>query len=125
MFDDMLNDEIHVIKADGTRQGPFKTTIGKGKATVFDTSIDVSAGDQVERSLPGGKIEMYEVRDVDYSPGLGGFNGIPPNYKLHLEKQGLKPRMEPRAMTVHINGSSGFQVGDYNQMNVGTALAEL
>ncbi|WP_124302565.1 hypothetical protein V8U11_10855 [Pseudomonas chlororaphis] len=81
-FGMLHNETVYIIKADESRQGPFKTKVGK-TATIFEKELDIDVGDVLERPIPGNKIERYKITDVTYSSGLVT---IPPHYSLKLQK---------------------------------------
>ena len=105
-FDKLLNDSVFVINHEGQRNGPYKTTISKGKATVFDKTIDVEEGFKLIRSLPNGKEESYTILESNYSPGLGS---IPPHYSLILRKDSslLQKERSVNPTNISISNVSG------------------
>lgn len=71
---------IVLVKKDGQRvEG--QAIVTQGNATVFDGKFPVEVGDEIERTLPSGIVERYEVTDSGYSPALGG---IPEHYAIKL-----------------------------------------
>lgn len=63
-FADLTNDHIALIKPNGSRH-PAKATVdsSKGRIIVFDKQFPVEVGDAIERALPAGRTQMYEVLD--------------------------------------------------------------
>lgn len=118
----LQKDQVFIVKADGTRTGPFKTTVSQGSATIFDAKLDVNDGEKLVRSLPNGKEEVYLILSAEYSPGL---HSIPPHFNLKLQKTTAIQPGVPRSTTVNIHHSTGIQVGDHNVVNIQNALNEL
>lgn len=121
-FSELLTDTVFVEKSDGTRQGPFKAAVSATSASIFDLTLDVDEGEQLVRPLPNGKNETYLVTLVEYSEGL---HGIPASYTLALQKTTAIRNAPTGQTTVHINNSSGIQVGNHNVLNIQNALNEL
>lgn len=116
-------DAVFIEKPNGSRNGPYKTAVVDGAANIFDATLDVDEGDKLIRPLPNGKEEVYLVTHTAFSQGLRG--AIPPHFSLKLQKTtSIQPAMA-RSTTVHINNSSGVQVGDHNVVNIQNALNEL
>lgn len=118
----LQNDSVFVLKADGTRTGPYKTAVSQGTATVFDPKFDADDGDKLIRLLPNGKEEAYLILSCEYSSGL---HSIPPHYNLKLQKTTAVQPPAAKSTTINIHNSSGIQVGDHNVLNIQNALNEL
>lgn len=118
----LQKDQIFIEKSDGSRTGPYKTTVSQGSATIFDAQLDVNEGERLIRPLPNGKDEVYLILSADFSTGL---HSIPPHFNLKLQKTtAIQPAL-PKHTTININNSSGIQVGDHNVINIQNALNEL
>lgn len=76
--DDMLPDRISVLKQDGRRFENLKSLVERDSIILDDADVPVDEGDQIERQLPGGRTELYEVLDSGFTRGGGG--GIPDFY---------------------------------------------
>lgn len=120
----LQKDDVYIERTDGTRVGPYKTTVSQGSATIFDSAMEVSEGETLIRPLPTGKEEAYLITSADFSRGLGS---IPAHYTLKLQKATAIRPSEPssRHTTVNINHSTGVQVGDHNVINIQNALHTL
>jgi len=114
---------IHIKHKDGRETGPCKTSFSENTFTIFDGTLDVGEGDVIDRPLPNGKAERYDIFDVSYQHK---FHGIPAHVSLKVRKQGsLVPFKPARTVNISINNSKGFQVGDHNTQNIVIALQEL
>lgn len=123
MFDELMNDVVHIQKSDGTRLGPYRTALSSDSATIFDGRLDVVEGDHVIRKLPSGREESYLITLAEYTEQ---FEDFPAGYNLQLRKLTAIPQASaPRATTINIHHSTGIQVGDYNSINIQNALNEL
>jgi hypothetical protein len=115
-FANLCNEEIHIRHKDGRQSGPLKVVFGKGTFTIFDGSLDVSEGDCVDRPLPNGKAERYDVVRVEYTHK---FHSIPAHIDLTVRKQGALVNFDKaKTVNISISHSQGFQVGDYNTQNI-------
>lgn len=123
-FAALQNDTVHIEKPDGSRIGPFKSSVSSTSATIFDKTLDVNDGEKLVRALPNGREEFYLITSADYSAGLAG---IPPHYTLKLQRTtAIRPAASPTSnTTVHINHSTGIQVGNHNVINIQNALNDL
>jgi hypothetical protein len=123
-FTSLLNEEVYIQSPDGQRQGPFKTTIGKGSAMIFDKTIDVEEGYKLLKPLPNGKEEVYTIIETKFTPN---FHSIPAHYALKVRKDSsLVDRNYPsKNTTVNIHNSHGFQVGDHNVQTIAISLQAL
>jgi hypothetical protein len=116
LFSELCNDTIYIRHGDGRATGPLQSAFSQNNFTIFDPTLDVSEGDIVERPLPNGKAERYDVVHVHYSQGV---HMIPPSYDLQVRKQGsLVQFQKPRVTNISISHSQGFQVGDNNTQNI-------
>lgn len=118
----LQKDQIYIEKGDGSRTGPYITTVSQGSATIFDEQLDVNEGERLIRPLPNGKEEVYLILSIDYKPK---FHAISPRFTLKLQNTtAIQPAL-PKHTTININNSSGIQVGDHNVINIQNALNEL
>jgi hypothetical protein len=115
-FTNLCNEEIHIRHKDGRQSGPFKAVFGKGKFTVFEGTLDVTEGDVIDRPLPNGKAERYDVTNVHYTQK---FHAIPAHVDMTVSKQGALVNFDKaRTVNISIHNSQGFQVGDHNTQNI-------
>jgi hypothetical protein len=119
-FDMLCNDTIYIHHQDGRVTGPHKSALSKDKFTVFDATLDVTEGDLIERPLPNGKAERYDIIHVHFSKGL---LDIPPSYDFQVHKQGsLVHFHKPSVTNISVSNSQGIQIGDYNTQNIVDSL---
>ena len=122
-FDKLCGDTINIRHKDGRVTGPLKVAFSKDIFTAFDETLDVAEDDIVERSLPNGKTELYDIIEVRFSKGL---MQIPASFKLHVRKQGLRVQpSEPSVTHISISNSQGFQVGNNNTQNIVDSFKEV
>ncbi|WP_445673883.1 hypothetical protein ACUDA6_07525 [Pseudomonas ceruminis] len=120
-YSSMHTDSVWLVKADGRRLGPYNTIVGS-TATIFEPLLDVDEGDHLERSLPGGKVELHTIIGCNYSQGLPG---IAPHWSLKLRKGPEKAKPQPQHNTFHIHNSQNFQIGDHNTQHIEQGIADL
>ncbi|MDP1992173.1 MAG: RIP homotypic interaction motif-containing protein [Syntrophales bacterium] len=123
-FTELLNEEVYIVAPNGERQGPFKTAIGKGSATIFDETIDVEEGYKLVKPLPNGKAEIYTIVETKHN---NDFHGIPAHYALKVRKDSslVDRNQPPKSTTVNIHNSHGFQIGDHNVQTIAISLQAL
>jgi hypothetical protein len=122
-FDSHCTETIHVRRKQGEDLGPLKAAFGKGRFAVFDNELDISAGDCIDRPLPNGKAERYDIVEVNYATE---FHGIPGHVDMTVRKQGSLVTFEKSRVTnISINNSQGFQVGDHNTQNIVDAFKQI
>lgn len=124
-FSSLCNEKIYIRHQDGRSTGPLKTLFEDGKFTVFDPDLDVLEGDLLERPLPNGKAEQYDIVHVHFNPK---YHGIPPSYHLQVRKKGSlvqDPKTSVMNTNITIANSQGFQVGDHNTQNIVDSFKEV
>ncbi len=115
-FEQLCRDMIVIRHQDGRTTGPLKVAFSSDTFRVFDEHLDVSEGDLVDRPLPNGKAERYNIVHVAFSQGL---QPIPPSFALRVQKQGsLVQYKEPPVTNISISNSQGFQIGDHNTQSI-------
>ena len=68
----LSNDKINVISQDGTRIEGLGAVVERGRILIDGVKHVIREGDQIERALPNGETELYEVIAREYMTGLGG-----------------------------------------------------
>lgn len=75
-FDDMLNDRVTLVKADGTVfKENIKAQVSSGMVITFDNDLPLQPNDHFVRVLPSGLADDYIVIDPGYLTGLRGSKG--------------------------------------------------
>lgn len=77
-----------LIKA-GDERVPGTGIWNPGTVTVLNGTFPVAIGDLIERTLPNGVVERYEVLDPGFKPKFGG---IPAHYEIKLRNVAHPPR---------------------------------
>jgi hypothetical protein len=95
-----MNDEIAVVKADGSRFERLRAVVERNSIIFDDVDVPLDEGDQIERSLPGGRKELYDVLDAGFTKGGGG---IPDFYHAKVRK--TTSRLPQAAATTHVSVS--------------------
>lgn len=115
-FEKLCRDTIVIRHHDGRTTGPLNATFSSDTFRIFDDQLDVSEGDLIDRPLPNGKAERYDILHVEFSRGL---QSIPPSYALRVQKQGsLVQYKAPPVTNISISNSQGFQIGDHNTQSI-------
>jgi hypothetical protein len=118
-FDQLMRDEITVIKPDGSRNGPHKASVQGTKIFTHSKTIDVTEGDTVERPIGPDRVETYAVLEAEFHRGL---HAIPNSWCLIVRKDGSR-RPTHRGITIGTAGN--VQIGDHNVQHISTVLQSL
>ncbi len=106
-----MTDTISIVKPDGRRFDKIKSAVTRNVVHFDDVSVPLEEGDFIERVLPNGMKEVYEVVDRGYYSGGGG---IPDHYQARVQKTTTPPSRYQQAIT-HINIS-----GTNARLNLGS-----
>jgi hypothetical protein len=77
MLETLTSDPLILRKADGTVR-KFRGLISRGTLTTFESTLPCAEGDTVERELPNGQSEKFEILE------LGFHQGLPPHIGPHF-----------------------------------------
>ena len=83
MLEMLTNDPLILRKADGTVR-KFQGRITSGKLMTFDSTLPCVEGDTVERELPNGQLDRFEILDTGFHQGLPP--DIGPHYQMKIRK---------------------------------------
>ena len=83
MLQQLANDALILRKADGTVR-KFRGRIDAGTLLTFESTLSCVEGDAIERELPNGQVDRFEVLDTGFQPGLPP--AIGPHYQMKLRK---------------------------------------
>ena len=72
----MTDNPFILVKSDG-RKIEFRGLLTEMTLTTFNHNLLVEGGDTVERTLPNGTLERFQVMDTVFHPGLGIEAGQP------------------------------------------------
>jgi len=101
MFDDMMNDRIAVVKQDGRRFNGISCAFGREAVTFFDVTIPLEEGDHIERVLPAGRTELYEVLDACF---VAGGEGHPDFYRAKVRKTTSRLPQHTGFTSINVSG---------------------
>lgn len=87
MLQNFPTEEVEIYDKDGNKVIKARGLFGKTGLTVTDTSVPIIEGYIVERMLPNGSIEKYEIIESKYVKGHGSICDF---YKLILLKNNTK-----------------------------------
>lgn len=90
IFGALVQDDIEIIKGDGSRSRAYSATFSPEGVTIFDDALDVFEGDHLARKCTDGSEEFYLVLHAMYLFDLG--TG-PDNYRLKVRKTQAAPRL--------------------------------
>ncbi|MBB6142853.1 hypothetical protein HNQ77_000791 [Silvibacterium bohemicum] len=83
MLETLTNDPLMLRKSDGMAR-KFQGRITSGKLTTFESTLPYAEGDTVERELPNGQIENFEILELGFHQGLPPHIG--PHYQMKIRK---------------------------------------
>ena len=92
-FGAFMNDRVSLIKKDGTRFENLPASVQSGRIFTYDPKIPIEDGDQFERQLPSGIVEVFTVVDSGFQQA---FHGIPAHYQSKVRKNTAESPRSPR-----------------------------
>ncbi|SFH84804.1 hypothetical protein SAMN05192551_103255 [Tindallia magadiensis] len=85
MFNDILNDEVTLLKKNGSKYESIKANVQPEKIFIMDETIPIEEGDKIQRELSNGLIESYIVLDRGfYNVDMGRMS---PHYQCKVKKE--------------------------------------
>jgi hypothetical protein len=96
-FNAFPHEDFFLIKPDGERHSG-RGLWGTNHVTVFDRSFPVAIGDTIERPLPNGIVERYEVLEIGFAKGM---DAIPDSYDIKLRNASARPAASPTPVVNH------------------------
>jgi hypothetical protein len=64
-FESTQKDTIRIVR-NGIKSITYKCHVTPNKITLYDATVDVVDGDLLERDLPNGKMELYEISEANF-----------------------------------------------------------
>ena len=102
-FDDLMEDIITVVNEGGGRHENIRASVQKELIITQAVTVDIAAGDRIERELPAGRKEVFLVTDVHFQKGIGGIDSF---YQIKYEREGTKKHQSQQPMVnVHVSDS--------------------
>lgn len=100
----MLGGEpVTLVKQNGERKEGLEAQVNKDTILFDDTGIRIDAGDQIERELSNGKVELYDVIEPTYREGSRSLSHI----EVEVQKGDRKPASEGElGDTYHFHGDN-------------------
>ena len=88
-----MNDRVTLVKKDGQRFENLPASVQSGLIFTNDPKIPIEEGDQFERQLPSGIVDVFTVVDSGFQQGL---HSIPPHYQSKVRKNTAVSPPSPR-----------------------------
>jgi hypothetical protein len=111
VFDDILTDELTLVKANGDRLEGIRASVQKDMVFLLDEKLPVQEGDSFERTLPNGQVERLRIADVNFHRGLHGISG---HFEIRVEKGTARGRGAP------VQHVTNILHGDNARVNMGS-----
>ena len=116
MFEGMMNDEIRVVKKDGTRSEVLKAFVTSDKIISFRADVVVEAGDTIERYLSNGAIEKYVVIKPCLYEKQGSFDA---HYQMRVrDLTTSEDKKSPSSVTYNVQGDHNRIVSDSTDQSI-------
>ena len=120
IFQSVLTERVTLVKKDGQRFEDLRAAVQSNLIMTDNPQIPIEDGDQFERQLPSGIVEVFMVVDSGFQQGL---HGIPPHYQSKVRKNTAASRPAARPQVVYnligSNARVNFQSSD-SSTNVGS-----
>jgi nucleoside phosphorylase len=91
-FNQLMTDTIAIIKTDGRRFDGVKASVQAKLIMTMNVSNPIEAGDVIERALPNGVTERFEIVEASFQEK---FHSIPAHYSLTFRR--VHAALPPRA----------------------------
>jgi hypothetical protein len=117
MFDAFDPEPLTVVKKNGEKK-EFKGLVAENSVTTDDTHVHFEHRDEIERKLPNGMAEVFEIDDPTFYRGMGG---IPDHYQLKVRRKGSR-KAGPTTNILNIGSVHGGQIqqGTHHSTQTGT-----
>ncbi len=123
-------EKVEVRQQNGTQYVAVDAVVSSSIIDIEDTTIPLEEGDQIIRTLPNGRSEVYTVLDVGYQDE---FAGLKAHYQAKVQKQTTVPKSQLSNVTYNINGhnarlnmnSNDYSINTINQVNETNVFEEL
>ena len=103
-----MRDRVTIILSDGERHEDIRASVQRKQVIINDTTIPISVGDRIERSLPSGQKEILIATNVHL--WTGGVR-IPDHYEIDYEREGTeRSRSEVPGVNVNVSDSPQARV---------------
>jgi hypothetical protein len=97
MLSSLMNDQVTLVKQDGTRIGKIKAAVQPKLILTDDPKLPIEEGDHFERVLPSGLRESYEIIEAGF---FGGMAGMPAHFQSKVRKE--TKLVSPVATSTHV-----------------------
>jgi hypothetical protein len=114
MLEDVLNDRVTLVKADGTvERENIPSLVTSGKVMIQDTSVPLEVGDHLLRKLENGLVEDFVVDDPVFQQGVGGIKAF---YNARVSRSGSPTAKYETAVSQITNNFHGAN----SRVNIGS-----
>lgn len=103
MLENFPTEKVTILKSDASIIDGVKALVERDMIFIDDTSVSIEDGDIIERTLPSGTKEKFEVLDSGFHRGM---HGISDHYQVKVRKCGM-----------HSEKANGHIVNQYNISN--------
>ena len=93
IFKSFKKDLVTLVKKDGQRFENLPASVQSGLILTDNPKIPIEDGDQFERQLPSGIVDVFTVVDSGFQQGL---HGIPSHYQSKVRKNTAESPPSPR-----------------------------
>lgn len=97
-------DKVKLIKSSGEEIFNIDALVDKDKIFIDDGKLLIEEGDIIQRKLPNGLVEDFEVLNRGFYKGMGS---IPDHYQTEVRKKFKNISKESINITYNINNESG------------------
>ncbi len=108
-FGTFPTEQVVITKVNTNEQFEVETLFDANRLVVEDTSKCIEEGDIIERSLPNGKKEKYEIEDCSFYNNMGTF---PSHYEITVRKITNRISQPKETVVNHIH------ISDVEKVNI-------
>ena len=120
---EMFTDQVYLVRG-SARRGPFRARVSSNQVILphlGTTQVDIDEQDTVERELPNGRTEAYEIEEATFHSSPKP-QKVPSNWELRVRKMGAKSSRRDAGTTINIENAGGVQVGDQNTQVIANSI---
>ena len=71
--------QVYIVRIDGTRFGPFESSVEPNKALIYEVTLNAGAGDRIELHDAAGDMQTHVISNTHFQPHM---SDVPAHYTV-------------------------------------------
>ena len=71
--------QVYIVRIDGTRFGPFESSLEPNKALIYEVTLNAGAGDRIELHDAAGQVQTHVISNTHFQPQM---SDVPAHYTV-------------------------------------------